>query len=432
MTCAPVAVNSSSVEHRLHPTLNHKTPAVIVGADADGLATARCLGRAGIPIIMCDSDILRPGMHSRYVSSFVLKGLSGSMLVDGLLALRSQLPSTPLLFLTSDPQVSTISELRERLGGACSIRMSKRNSVRQLMHKTSFQQFAEANGFSVPRAVAVGNEDDLRRLSEITFPAVIKPANKDLFFDRKAPRAQKVFSRKQALLACRDLLPQAPDLIVQEWIQGEEHNIFFCLQYRGENGITVGSFTGRKLRCWPPETGSTASCTAAPEADCVLTRLTREFFDKAEAVGFCSMEFKFDPCARKFFMIEPTIGRSDWQEEVAVLNGLNLPLAAYRYEVGLPPLKQKPVPARTWFYPPSFVRSVICSRSSAGSTLNTSRPTSTCWQMNDPVPSIFFLMEWTRKLSSLPRWKELFCQRERVNSRCRLDTEQQRAGGPQN
>ena len=71
------------------------------------------------------------------------------MLVDGLLALRSQLPSTPLLFLTSDPQVSTISELREQLRGACSIRMSKRDSVRQLMHKISFQQFAEANGFSV-------------------------------------------------------------------------------------------------------------------------------------------------------------------------------------------------------------------------------------------------------------------------------------------
>jgi D-aspartate ligase len=418
MTSASFLVNSS--QHS-EPTHDRHPPAVIVGADADGLAAARSLARSGVPVIMCDSDSLRPGMHSRYVSPFVLKGLSGSMLVDGLLALRPQLTTTPLLFLTSDPQVSTISECRERLRGACLIRMSKRSRVRQLMHKISFQQFAEDNGFSVPRAVAVTNENDLAGLSEINFPAVIKPGNKEFFFGSKAPRAQKVLSRQHALLACRKLLPQAPDLIVQEWIQGEEQSIYFCLQYRGEHGVTVGSFTGRKLRCWPPETGSTASCTAAPEADCVLTGLTQKFFDKAEVVGFCSMEFKFDRCTRKFYMIEPTIGRSDWQEEVAVLNGFNLPLAAYRYEVGLPPLEQKPGPVRTWFYPPSYVRSVICSRSSGGSILNSPRPTSPCWQMNDPVPSIFFLMEWTRKLLSPKRWKELYRQRERVNFKYRTD-----------
>jgi len=35
-------------------------------------------------------------------------------------------------------------------------------------------------------------------------------------------------------------------------------------------------------------------------------------------------------------MVEPTIGRTDYQEEVATLNGINLPYAAYCSELELP------------------------------------------------------------------------------------------------
>jgi len=68
-----------------------------------------------------------------------------------------------------------------------------------------------------------------------------------------------------------------------------------------------------------------------------LGRRTKAFFDKTGFVGMCSMEYKQDQRTGKFFMIEPTVGRTDWQEEVASLNGVNIPLAAYRYELGLPP-----------------------------------------------------------------------------------------------
>ena len=34
------------------------------------------------------------------------------------------------------------------------------------------------------------------------------------------------------------------------------------------------------------------------------------------------------------------MGRTDWQEEIATLSGLNLPLIAYRHELGLPALSE--------------------------------------------------------------------------------------------
>jgi len=42
------------------------------------------------------------------------------------------------------------------------------------------------------------------------------------------------------------------------------------------------------------------------------------------------------PRVGEFRMVEPTIGRTDYQEEVATLNGVNLPYAAWCSELGLP------------------------------------------------------------------------------------------------
>jgi cation diffusion facilitator CzcD-associated flavoprotein CzcO len=41
-------------------------PAIIIGADVNGLGIIRSLGKAGVPVFVLDDDKWRPGMHSRY------------------------------------------------------------------------------------------------------------------------------------------------------------------------------------------------------------------------------------------------------------------------------------------------------------------------------------------------------------------------------
>ena len=83
-----------------------------------------------------------------------------------------------------------------------------------------------------------------------------------------------------------------PGLVVQEWIEGPDSDLFFCLQYHATNGATVCSFTGRKLSIWPPDVGVTASCTAAPEVRAILQPLTEAFFKRVSFVGMGGIEFK--------------------------------------------------------------------------------------------------------------------------------------------
>lgn len=387
-----------------------KATAVIVGGDVDGLGLARCLGRAGVPAIVVEKDHWRPAMHSRYVRPFVATSISGPGLIESLLQLRASLNVTPLLFLTTDPQVRIISEHRDRLEGAFHIRLPEPSCIRELLHKRSFQSLAELHGFPVPHTVHVSNEEDFVNFTCLRFPAVIKPGDKELFLNGKAPRAQKVRSRDEAESVCRIILREAPDLIVQEWVGGEDSDIYFCLQYRGSGGVTVCSFVGRKLRSWPPQTGSTASCTAAPEVEILLEKLTTSFFDAVHMIGMCSMEFKRDRKTGEFLMIEPTVGRTDWQEEVASINGINIPLAAYSYELGLalpePVKSQLPL---IWMYPPSYLRS-ICARPVRAGQFAPTRIKNACWSLDDPRPSAFFALEFLRKFWNAGRWRELISE----------------------
>src|SRR5215469_3608345 len=286
------------------------TPAVIIGADVNGLGTVRSLGKAGVPLFVLDDNMRRPGMHSRYAQPVVVSAMSGPGLVDSLMTLRARLEDRPMLFMTTDAQVRTVSESRSRLEEAFILRLPEHSSVCELLHKWGFHQVAERYGFPVPHTVTIRHANDLAGLAAIRFPAVVKPGTKELISCKGVPRACRVMSREQAEALCRELLPAASDLIVQEWIDGTEGDVYFCLQYRARDGVTVQSFTGRKLRSWPLHTGSTASCVAAPEVQPILEPLTKRFFDATRFVGLCSMEFKRDRRIDKFlWSSQPSVAR---------------------------------------------------------------------------------------------------------------------------
>lgn len=369
-----------------------RIPAVVVGGEkACGLGLVRSLGRGGVPVIVVDSNPHEPALHSRFARGVVVPTLRGRPLVDALLELSASLPGRPLLFLTGDEMVGTVSEFRSELAGAYRFRLPDHESLISLMHKTSFHRFAEAHGFPVPRSITLEGVGDIGRLGELTFPCVIKPAIKNREYDdRDFQRGYRVGSKAEATPLCRELLAVVPGLVVQEWIEGPDGELHFCLQYRGADGSTVCSFTGRKLSIWPPDVGVTASCTAAREVAPILQPLTEAFFEAAHFVGMGSMEFKRDTRSGRFFMIEPTLGRADWQEEIATLHGANIPLAAYLHEMGheVPAVARDPAQVAwrgSWTHAgPAREAGVQAGRPRLSGCYDA------YWRLQDPLPALFY------------------------------------------
>lgn len=320
--------------------MTYKTKAVVVGSGLNALGIVRSLATAGVPVHLLYSDI-DAAVHSRFASRQKIERTDGQALVSALLEIGKSASDKPVLYLTEEKTVLTVSERRDELLPYFRIVLPAHDTLTALMHKQGFQQMAAELKAPIPQAVYLRTESDLAALAGLKYPCVLKPAVKDYAYGAKFQKAYVVQTPDEAAQLYRQIAPTLSDLIVQEWIEGSDSDIYFCLQYIAADGSTIASFVGRKIRSWPPRIGGTASCTAAPEYQEKLSALTTEFFRQVGFVGMGSMEYKRDPRDGEFYMVEPTVGRTDFQEEVASIHGFNIPLSAYCDQLGI--MLPKPV-----------------------------------------------------------------------------------------
>lgn len=369
----------------------NKPIAVVVGSGLNALGVVRSLATAQVPVeILCAER--GPAIHTRYAHKRFIESTGGDSLITALRGIGQKCSDGLVLFLTEEKSVLTVSERRLEVLPYFRITLPDHETVSALMHKQGFQGIANKLGSPIPRAVHLRSEADLPTLLRLRYPCVLKPAVKDYTYGKKFKKAYVVQSSAEAAERFREISTTLSDLIVQEWIEGSDSDIYFCLQYIGVDGKTVASFAGRKIRSWPPHIGGTASCTSAPEFQKELTTITERFFRQVGFVGMGSMEYKRDSRDGCFYMVEPTVGRTDFQEEVATIHGTNIPLAAYCYETG------SPLPAVAASTKRKLWRESVTDRWSAEEQQKLRDPAGVekvdaYWRLNDPMPWFNFTIK---------------------------------------
>lgn len=321
-----------------YPHIVENVPAVVVGGSLNSLGVVRSLALARMPIYVLDVSRKCPAPWSRHCRFVRTPSLEGRALIETLVALATQLGNRPVLILTSDDSVTTVSAERARIEPLYRLSLPAAEMVGALADKGAFQDLADREQFPVPRGACVSDESELPRIRALTPPLVVKPADKVLVLNGVVDRAVRAESTIEAEATAARMLRHAPRVIIQEWVEGPDTEIFFTLFTCDRQSRIVGLFSGRKIACSPPAVGSTAICIAAPEVLDELRAETLRFIAQTGYQGLGSLEFKRDSRTGRFLIIEPTVGRTDWQEEIATLCGVNLPLLTYRVEVGLPEL----------------------------------------------------------------------------------------------
>ncbi len=364
--------------------------AIVAGIDLNGLGLLRALGRARVPVLALDTDLGKPAAATRFGEKVRVRALSGPDFVEDLLKLRDRFAADPVLLLTQEASVATVSAARARLAGAFRFTMPPHALMEDLLDKLRFQALAEHHGFPIPRAVRLTHSQRSDAVEGLKFPCVLKPTTKHPEYAKHFAKAYKVGSAREVASLWSEMRAVVDEVIVQEWIEGSDSDVYFCLQYRAPQGGARVSFVGRKMCQWPILVGGTASCIPAPEVSAKLAALTSAFFDAVGFVGVGSMEYKRDPRDRRFYMVEPTVGRTDYQEEIATLNGVNIPFAAYCGELGLPlPESVEITPPRGWRDPIGYARAR--SAGAADPTAKVSPGVKMCdayFRINDPMPYI--------------------------------------------
>ncbi len=304
--------------------------AIVIGLDINGLGVARSLSRRRVPVLALHDRSDSPYRLTRHARFRRVESLSGRSLVKQIQQLSDRARERPVLFPTEERTVETLVRHHKDLASCCRYKLPDGQLLERLTSKSGFDALAKKHGFLVPGTWTV-DRSTYEDVSAVEFPCIVKPSVKNDAYARHCRKAYFVHDREELARVFEEVFPHVDEVVVQEWVPGGDEEIRFCLFYCSRPGHMDAAFVGRKLYSWPPGTGGTASCMPELDGDVIeaVRSETERFVAAIGLVGMGSMEFKRHAVNGRFYMIEPTIGRTDYQEEVAALNGVNLPWAMY-------------------------------------------------------------------------------------------------------
>ena len=122
-------------------------------------------------------------------------------------------------------------------------------------------------------------------------------------------------------------------LLVQEWVEGPETELYSCNAYF-DDGEPLVTFVAKKLRQWPPGIGTSASGVECRNDEVLETTL--RLFGELGWRGLAYLEMKRDERSGRLMIIEPNVGRPTGRSAIAEAGGVELVYTAYRHALGLP------------------------------------------------------------------------------------------------
>ncbi len=311
-------------------------PALVVGNSVNALGVVRSLGQEKIPVIWVTSNPRSVGLVSRFAKTIIIfPDVYYEGFIPSLKMLGNFFLTKPVLFLTHDFQVKLVSLHDNGLSKFYRFTFPPRTIVDNLLSKENFSQIANQENLLIPSTHFIRDFSALEQyISSVreNESYVVKPFEKNDAFEDAFGKALRIRGKKHWEKFQERFEKVNCAILIQRWITGGDHHIWFCLVVFNQQSECVLSFSGKKLKQYKPEIGSTASAEKRNSPEVV--NATLQFFKSIKFSGMGSMEFKYCEDDNRFYAIEPTVGRTNLQSEVATVNECNLVAAYYWGLVG--------------------------------------------------------------------------------------------------
>jgi len=336
------------------PVSDKKLPyAIVIGLDSmSGLQTARILAKHKVPVIGIVTDPDHHACRTKACERVIEANTGSSAFLRELESLGPQLNKKAVLFPCTDASVLLLSRFRGKLESWFHIMLPQPDVVEMLMDKVKFYTYAQETGLPIPGTFLLRNRAEAEEAATIlSFPCILKPPYKSPTWLQYSPsKAYKVASAEEFLALYDRCSKWTEILMVQEWVEGLDSNLFSCNCYFSKIEEPVVTFMARKLRQWPPETG-TSSLGEEVQNDVVLDETVR-LFEGVNFQGLGYVEMKCDQRTGKHYIIEPNIGRPTGRSAIAEAGGVELLYTMYCDAVGwpLPKNREQTYQGVKWIY----------------------------------------------------------------------------------
>ena len=336
--------------------------AVVIGLDCiTGLQTARILHARGISVTGVASDPSHFCCRTGVVREVVGANTESEELIGALNRLASRLPERAVLVPCTDASVLQIARGRERLDERFRIVLPDTEVLLTLQDKIRFVRFAESIGLPVPQTFLLRSTDDVRTAAAaLRFPCMLKPTVRTERWQRSSPaKVYRAASREELIELHARCSEWAEELIVQEWIEGGDSELFSCNCYLDRDSVPQVSFIARKLRQWPPRIG--VSCLGEECRNDEVLDFAHRLFRAAGYQGLAYLEVKRDSGTGRHYLIEANLGRPTGRSAIAEAGGVDLLLTMYRDTLGepLPTTRSQRYTGAKWIFWRQDLRSAL-------------------------------------------------------------------------
>jgi predicted ATP-grasp superfamily ATP-dependent carboligase len=320
-----------------------RTPVIVMNPFYSGLGIARSLRGTGVPVHALTSEANIPGARSRYFEKVWLAPNGRDepeALCHFLVDKAREFQSRPVLFPTRDLDVIFLERYNDALAPGYLLPQSRPSPILRMMDKLELAGVASKLQLPTPQTAMCRSASEVEQICiRMPFPLIAKP--RFAYQWRSGGMWEKVGAQKAFVARTSDelrqlynrLAPSAPEVLLQEYIPGQDADIVVCCVYMGRDGEPKGYFTGRKIRQSPPLVG-TGSVVEARECSAIIEP-TMTLLKAFAYAGIAEVEYKYDRKRNTYFLIE--INPRHWdQHELGRLAGVNITWLAYADMIGLP------------------------------------------------------------------------------------------------
>ncbi|MDX1412859.1 MAG: hypothetical protein R3293_01645 [Candidatus Promineifilaceae bacterium] len=311
--------------------------AIVVGLDCmTGVQTARIFAGHGVPVLAIASDADHYCAKTRVCERILIADTKSEAFVDTLVTLGPTLPQKAVLVPCTDMSVLLISRNRHRLAEWYHVSLPDEAVVEMLMDKISFVKFAQEQGLAIPGTYFIQNRTEAKEASRsLKYPCILKPPMKTPTWEMNTK--EKVFKVDSAaeFMQLYDRCAGWADLLMaQEWVEGTDADLYSCNCYFDQESNPLVTFIARKIRQWPPETGT--SCLGEEVRNDEVLEESIRLFRSVGYHGLGYVELKRDRRTGKHYIIEPNIGRPTGRSAIAEAGNVELVYTMYCDVLQLP------------------------------------------------------------------------------------------------
>jgi D-aspartate ligase len=320
--------------------------------DHGGLGVIRTLGRLGVPVYGVVEDRFTPAALSGFLTGAFIwdtRDLDAQRFLEGMAKIAERLNRPTIVIPTDDAAAIFMAEEAATLRRWFLFPQLPAQLPRTLANKKELYRLCQRMGVAYPDTMVPDSLEDVRRFVETAvFPIMVKATERRPESERTSWIAE---TPEQAYALYRSADGRrGSQLIFQEYIPPAHGEDWFYHGYRNTRSDCCVSFTGRKLRSYPPFAGPT-TLGQAVEND-PLRQQAEALLRAISYSGVTDLDYRLDKRDGRYKLLDfnPRIGAQFRLFESP--DGLDVVRALYLDLTGRPVPRPQPIEGRTFMVEP--------------------------------------------------------------------------------